>query len=260
MPAFVSQYLPWLIAGLIVLFGLFVYGIRDLSRFSLKRTWAISSVSFAESIRRRVLWITPLAILGVIVVSQLQHPLDEQDAIRQTTKFCLFASGLLVTITGVILACTNLPREIESRVVYTVVTKPTTRLEIVVGKVMGFARVSAAILIIMGVFSFAYLEIRATMLRNFIAQRLETNDVGMSRPTMEHYKQAGLLGARSYDAPDDFQIYSRLPAAGDDRRYMFGGSEGQYFVPFLIPQSAIIDANDPNMLKPLAIAVYTGYE
>ena len=57
-----------------------------------------------------MLWITPLAILGVIVVSQLQRPLDEQDAIRQTTKFCLFATGLLVTVATIILACTNLPR------------------------------------------------------------------------------------------------------------------------------------------------------
>ena len=44
--------------------------------------------------------------------------------------------------------------------IFTVVTKPTTRLEIVLGKVVGFAGVSAAILVIMGVFTFGYLEVR----------------------------------------------------------------------------------------------------
>lgn len=255
MPAFVSQNLPWFIAGLIVVVGLLIYGLKDVLRFSLKRVWAISSVNFAESIRRRVLWITPLAILGVIVVSQLQHPVDEQDAIRQTTKFCLFASGLLVTVTAIILACTNLPREIESRVIYTVVTKPTTRLEIVVGKILGFARVSATILIIMGVFTYGYLKFREFNLRGFINDRLASNAVDTpSRPTLEHYQKSGLLNARVYESADDLQVYSRPPDPSDDRRYMFGAAEGQFLVPFYVPEEW--RAN----LQPLAIEVNVGYE
>src|SRR2546421_11278480 len=167
-----SDFTVWMVAGLIVLLGLGIFGWKDLSQLKWRRLWAISSVSFRESLRRRVLWVTPLAILGVIVVSQLQHPNDELDAIRQTTKFCLFASGLLVVVTGVILACTNLPREIDNRVIYTIVTKPTTRLEIVIGKVLGFARVSAAILLMMGLFTFGYLELRAWRLEKQVEERL----------------------------------------------------------------------------------------
>src|SRR5687768_5261776 len=155
-----AHYPGWVLLGLIVL-AFLVFGFRDLLRLSWRRIWAISGVCFDESIRRRVLWITPLAILGVIAVSQLTKPVDAQDAIRQTTKFCVFASGLVVAITAIILACTNLPKEIENRVIYTVVTKPTTRLEIVLGKVVGFARVSATILLIMGAFSWIYLRARA---------------------------------------------------------------------------------------------------
>src|SRR5688572_27147563 len=117
LPPIIMDHLGWWIAGLIVVIGLLGIGMKDLSRFSLKRAWAVSSVCFAESMRRRVLWITPLAIIGVIIVSQLQKPLDAQDAIRQTIKFCLFATGLVVTIATIILAATNLPREIENRVI-----------------------------------------------------------------------------------------------------------------------------------------------
>src|SRR5450432_1833158 len=106
---YVLDNLQWFIPAAIVLLGLFIYGFRDLLRFSIKRAWAISGVCFDESIRRRVLWITPLAILGVVLVTQFQRPSDEQDAIRQTTKFALFACGMVVTITAIILACTNLP-------------------------------------------------------------------------------------------------------------------------------------------------------
>src|SRR6476661_7985093 len=99
MPAIIQDNLQWWISGVIVALGLVGYGFRDVIRLSAGRIWAISSVCFSESVRRKVWLITPLAILGVIVVSQLQKPMDERDAIRQTIKFCLFATGLLVTIT-----------------------------------------------------------------------------------------------------------------------------------------------------------------
>src|SRR5687768_8501351 len=185
LPDFIARNLGWWAFGLIVLIGLVVIGLKDVLRFSIKRVWAISGVCFWESVRRRVLWIAPLAILGVIIVSQLQRPFDEQDAIRQTTKICLFATALVVAMTTIILACTNLPREIESRVIYTVVTKPTTRLEIVLGKVVGFARVSLAILLIMGLFSFGYLWLRAWNMQRDIAARLEAGAVtDAMRPTL----------------------------------------------------------------------------
>ena len=131
----ISDNLILAIGVAIVVLGMGIFGIPDLMRFSIKRIWAISGVCYQESIRRRVLWIIPLAILGLVIVVQLQQPIDEQDAIRQTTKFCLFATGLVVVISTIILACTNLPREIENRVIFTVVSKPTTRLEIVLGKI-----------------------------------------------------------------------------------------------------------------------------
>src|SRR5690349_22325912 len=114
VPDWISNYIVWWVAAVIVLGGLLVFGWNDVRRVHWRRVWAISSVNFAESVRRRVLWVTPLAILGVLAVGQLQHSLDEQETIRQTTKYCLFAAGLLVTITAIILACTNLPREIEN--------------------------------------------------------------------------------------------------------------------------------------------------
>src|SRR5262245_43798335 len=95
LPRYVQENLFPLTAVAIVLIGLFVVGLKDLVRFSLIRAWAISSVCFAQSIRRKVLWITPLVIAGVLVVAQFQKPIDQQDAIRQTTVYCLFATGLL---------------------------------------------------------------------------------------------------------------------------------------------------------------------
>ena len=236
---FVTNNIALILGALIVVIGLFVFGMRDLSRFSFKRAWAISGVCFDESIRRRILWVTPLAIVGVIVVAQLTRPFDEQDAIRQTAKFCLFATGMLVAMVSIILAATNLPKEIENRVIFTVVTKPTTRLEIVFGKVLGFARVSAAILLIMGGFTWAYLGVRAWSLQKSIHASLETGNVtAAARHTLEHYAEYGLLTAKTYQWGDSVQIFARPPEG--EKRWFSGGHEGSVFIPFTYPAEKYI--------------------
>jgi hypothetical protein len=263
LPQWLNENPQWIVAGAIVLLGLCIYGFKDLIHFSPTRIWAISGVCFAESIRRRVLWIIPLAILGVIIVAQLQHPTDEQDAVRESTKFCLFATGLVVTITAIILACTNLPKEIENRVIYTIVTKPTSRLEIVLGKIVGFARVSATILLIMGLFTMGYMEVRSWSLASAIDQRLKDGSADLATSaTLTHYKEAGLLNARTYATASGLQIVSREPAPSDRVHWLFGG-EGSFIVPFHLTEADLIPPNDSTQTPGsagLAIVLHLGFE
>jgi ABC-type transport system involved in multi-copper enzyme maturation permease subunit len=253
------------IIKLVVILGGLLYvltaGLSDLLRFSIKRIWAISGVCFDESIRRRVLWIIPLAILGLVIVVQLQQPFDEQDAIRQTTKFCLFATGMVVVISTIILACTNLPREIENRVIFTVVTKPTTRLEIVLGKITGFARVSATILLIMGVFSFGYLHFRAWSLESDLRYRLKNNAVeSISRPTFQHYVDAGLLNAKTLADAASMNIYQVPPQPGSTLREPT--TDAYTLAPFHLPANmvALVDPEGKQYTGPgLVIQVRAGY-
>jgi hypothetical protein len=240
--AWFSQNWGWIVSGVIVVFGLLIVGAGDAKRFSFTRVWAIASVCFDESIRKRVLWIAPLAIIGVMGITQFQRALDEQDALRQSVKICLFATGLVVMLSSIILACTNLPKEIESRVIHTIVTKPITRLELVLGKVIGFARVSLAILGIMGIFTWVYMRVAAEQKRQQITYRLNEGDVSDSeRARLGEYKQTGLLTARTFWAPDELDVFGQPPKPdtaarvitneGDqdflagfpvDRRVMFG--------------------------------------
>jgi len=240
-----AQYTVWWIAGAIVIGGLLLFGLQDVRRLQPRRVWAISSVSFAESLRRKVLWVTPLAILGVIVVAQLQHPsavggsITEEETIRQTIKYCLFASGLLVTITAIILACTNLPREIENRVIFTIVTKPTTRLEIVLGKVLGFIRVSGLIVLIMGLFTLSYLEIRAHLLRGEVEKRLNSEPAdSVAHHTLQGYVTAGLLSTKSLEQSVPPEIYPPIPYETD--MHWLPGGNGYFFeLPFELDQAQV---------------------
>lgn len=234
---------PWLLPAIVVALGLFVYGLKDVLRLSPGRIWAISGVCFRDAIRRRVLWITPLAMIGVIIISQLQRPVDQPDAIRQTIKFCFFATGLVVTVIAIITAATNLPREIENRVVYTIVTKPVTRLEIVLGKIVGFSRVSAAMLLIMGLFTLGYLHLRAWSLGRQIDQTLESPQLDpASREWLKHFQKEGLLFSQTIHAADSMGQYAREP---DQRgKWVMGGSQ-DVVIPFRIERGQMEDPENP---------------
>lgn len=258
LPAPIADYLHWWIAGIVIVVGLFVFGWQDLVRLRFRRVWAISSVSFAESIRRKVLWVTPLGILGVIVVALLQHPVDQQEAIRQTIKFCLFASGTLVTITAIILACTNLPREIENRVIFTIVTKPTTRLEIVLGKTLGFVRVSGLIVLIMGLFSFVFLEIQNAQLSRQVEERLQTETDPGTKRALQGYHEAGLLSTLSLDQAVNFQVYDHY-WKGEGPQWITGGEGYSYLVPFepSKDQQALLEAAAEDPPRALVLVINT---
>lgn len=224
---------------LIVLIGLIGVGWNDVVRFRLRRVLAVASVNFRQSIRRRVLWLTPLVIIGVVIVSGLQRSLDAQDAIRQTTTYCLFAAAMLMVLVTIILTVTNLPKEIESRVIYTVATKPVTRLEMVIGKVVGFAGITFCILLIMGVFSWGYLHLKDWNARRIIARQIEAGTADpVSRPTMEYYRDYGTLHAREMSHPAGLEIFAHLPTSESDF-WAAPGGEGEIMARFNLDRSKL---------------------
>ena len=218
--------LVWAVGGLIVVLGLFVYGLRDVRRFSLVRSLAIGGVCLKESLRRRVLWVTPLAMLAVIALGQVIRPADPEDAIRQMTGQAFFASALIALLTGVVLACTNLPRDLESKIIFTLVTKPATRLEIVLGKIVGFAGTTAAVLGVMLVFTLCYLSLQAVGFGRTVRAELAGGAADVTRlNTLRHYADVGLLSTRALSTPRDLQLYAAVPEPGATSRLFYGGTQ-----------------------------------
>src|SRR5262249_42521140 len=113
----------------------------------------------------------------------------------------------------------------------------------------GFARVSGLILIIMGIFSYAYLQVRAWSLRRSVADRLEAGLVDLiSRPALEHYKEAGLLSAKTMRKAGGIQFYSRMPDAGQKLRTFSGEGMQNILIPFDLPEGAIAaDGSTPGV-------------
>jgi hypothetical protein len=225
-------------AAAIGVLGLLVYGMFDVLRFSLARVMAVGKVLFKDALRKKILWVAPVVMLGVLVVVQLQRPVDELDAIRQTVKACLFASGLMVTLLMLILASTNLGRDIDSKVIFTIVTKPATRLELLLGKLTGFAMVSGLLLLLMAGFSYGLVQYKRVVMQQQITARLAagTSDE-FATSWLEHHQTNGLLRTVSSTRAAAVNVYSLAPEV--DRVGMISSSQSAV-IPFEVTPQELI--------------------
>jgi hypothetical protein len=245
-----AGYVSWsvIIGTAVVLLGV-ALGLGDLRRISLTRALAIAGVCFTQSLRRRVYLVIPLVVAAIIAAGQFQKADDAQDAIRQTLNACLFATGFVVTLVILMVACTSIPREIDNRVIYTITTKPVTRLEIVLGKAMGFSWVSFWMLLVMGLFTWGYLHWLDNRARASIRTQLAAGDAvipRIARPTAEYYERNGTLHARVFGNPDSLDFLAGEPRDADDfwiASQKAGG--GAILLPFEVDASEVLDPDHP---------------
>jgi hypothetical protein len=132
-----------------------VASLRDLVCTSPRRVWAIARLSVQESIRRWV--VAGLVVFGVVLAFALWFlNAEEIDPGTLYLDFVLTAAAWLVLPMAVLLSAFSLPNDIKNHTIYTIVTKPVRSSEIVLGRIVGFAAVGTALLVIMGLFSYLF--------------------------------------------------------------------------------------------------------
>lgn len=136
-----------------VLFSAFTL---DLPGFSLRRTLAISWLAIQESLRKRVLMaVVAVFVLILLFAGWFLDP-GADDPGKLYLSFVLSTSNLLVLIMSIFLATLSIPNDMKNRTIYTVVTKPVRSSEIVLGRVLGFAGVGTALLLLMMLLSYVF--------------------------------------------------------------------------------------------------------
>lgn len=161
-------------------------GFRDIIRFSPGRLWALAAQTFRESVRRRVLMLVPAAMLLTLAFGLFQHSFNEVGDIHQTTETCIRVTSALTLLLVILLSAFSFPREFESRTIYSLVTKPITRLEIFLGKLMGLWLVALVVLVLMGGFSYGYLHVRAARLARQASATLDAQRQAYDRWQQAH--------------------------------------------------------------------------
>lgn len=128
---------------------------EDLPRFSPRRTWAIARLAIQEAIGNRVLVGFGVFIV-LLLVAGLFLDVNNSNPSRVYLSFVLWATTLLTLLMALFLSAFSIPNDIKNRTIYTVVTKPVRASEIVLGRIVGFATVSTAMLLLMGIISYVF--------------------------------------------------------------------------------------------------------
>ncbi len=119
----------------------------------LYRSWAVGRTTMIEAWAGRV-WLLPILWLGAsIVLIGVIRPFDESERMPLNIRMLLTGQEYLILVMMWAMACLSLPRERERKIVITNASKPLSRLEMVLGKIIGFGAIAAVMLLVMGLAS-----------------------------------------------------------------------------------------------------------
>ncbi|MEZ6065355.1 MAG: ABC transporter permease subunit [Planctomycetaceae bacterium] len=155
-------------------------GVRDLVTISCRRVLAIATLTFRECVRRKTLWICAVFILLIMfghwflggnvetatiggdaadtAAAMAQQREVDSSAAKRYVVFVMTAIKWMLIPVAVILSCWGLPADIKERSLHTVVTKPTRRSEVVLGRIMGFSAVMTLMLLAMSLLGYVWIQ------------------------------------------------------------------------------------------------------
>lgn len=119
-----------------------------------RRLVLVARTIFTEALRRREIYVIVLITVGLLLAASLIRFFNLSGVHKFYHEIALKAMGLATSLTVIVLAARQLPREFERRTIYTLMAKPVARWEFLIGKYLG---VVAAGLLCLGLFMGVFL-------------------------------------------------------------------------------------------------------
>ncbi len=147
--------------GLVVLARMLMLVAGEVFAIRARRLYAIAKLSVVEANRRMwAPWVV-LTVFGVILAFThwfLQPPEQRPAEMgRLYISTLLLLCSMLITVMVAVLSPLSLPQDIQSQTIYTVVSKPVRRLELVWGRMLGFMALVTFLIVVFGGISLLYL-------------------------------------------------------------------------------------------------------
>ena len=127
---------------------------------SLRRIRAIAGTTLIELARLRVFYVLVLFALVLIVTSIFLARISFQQELQVSKDISLGAINFFLSLLAIVATAQLLPRDIEDRVVYSVLAKPVPRFEYILGKFLGVVALLALSLAAMSALCLVVLHLR----------------------------------------------------------------------------------------------------
>ncbi len=134
--------------------------ISDIFSMSPTRVLAVARLTLKEAIRRKALMVFVVFALLLMFAGWFMSSGNSRATISVGVQiwFLLTAISWLVLPAVMFLSCWSIPEEIRVRSLHTVVTKPIRRIEVVLGRMVGFGAVVTIVVVIMGAAGYVWIQ------------------------------------------------------------------------------------------------------
>ena len=109
--------------------------------------WAIAKLSFKEAVRSQVLWVFLVMFLPFLFPLQWFYTGKPADELRTTTVAVTLVLSILILFPALLLTSFGIPNDIKNLNIFTVVSKPVERFEIVLGRFVGYVALMTLVLL-----------------------------------------------------------------------------------------------------------------
>ena len=127
------------------------------------RIQAIGRNTFTELVRQKVFYF--LLIFGLIVIgnSAFLAKFSFQEEFQMLKDVSLGAMSVFLSLLSILATATLLPRDLEDRTIFTILSKPVPRYEYLLGKLLGVILLLTVSTLIMGLLFLGVLFLRENM-------------------------------------------------------------------------------------------------
>ena len=116
----------------------------------IRRSAAIASVTWTELVRLKVFYFLIIFALLVIGNSFFLARFSFEEEFQMLKDIALGAMGIFSSLLAILATATLLPKDVEDRTIYTILAKPVSRTEYILGKLTGVFLLLALSVLLMG--------------------------------------------------------------------------------------------------------------
>jgi ABC-type transport system involved in multi-copper enzyme maturation permease subunit len=138
----------------------------------IRRTTAIAAVTWTELVRLKVFYFLVIFALLVIGNSFFLARFSFEEEFQMLKDIALGAMSIFSSLLAILATATLLPKDVEDRTIYTILAKPVSRTEYLLGKLAGVFLLLALAVLLMGAVFAVVLLLRTQALLHSAASEM----------------------------------------------------------------------------------------
>jgi hypothetical protein len=125
----------------------------NLPRLRFRRIWALAVLCMKEGLRNKLFLAFLIILVPLMFPVNWFFPPKPEDDLRDAVKWVAPITAFPLVFLAILMAAYALPNDVKNQNIYTIVTKPMERFEIVLGRFLGYLVLLTGVTVIVGLFT-----------------------------------------------------------------------------------------------------------